>query len=82
VVVGGVTSFVIIVIGDAYVVGGIALAGAGIAEAGATGGAGVLVTLVALQEGADIAGLGVLMIGGGLLVANESVGNAFRCGLQ
>jgi hypothetical protein len=67
-----------IVIGGAYVVGEIALAGAGIAEAGATGGAGVLVTL---QEGADIAGLGVLMIGGGLLVANKTVGNAFRCGL-
>jgi hypothetical protein len=44
VVVGGVTSFVIIVIGGAYAVGGIALAAAGIAEAGATCGAGILVT--------------------------------------
>jgi hypothetical protein len=67
---------------DAEFVGGIAVAGAGIAEAGPTSGAGVLVTLLALQEGADIAGLGSLMIAGGLLVANESVGNAFRCGVQ
>jgi hypothetical protein len=45
--------------------GGIALAGAGIAEAGTTG-AGILVTLLAVHEGAEIAGVGSLIIASGL----------------
>ena len=78
--VGTVMGVGIVAFGSAMVASGIVLAGAGIAEAGATGGAGIFITLLAVHEGAEIATAGLWVIAGGALVLDDSVGRAVRCG--
>jgi hypothetical protein len=57
------------------------LGAAGIAEAAATDGVGILATLLALEEGSELVGLGGLIVVGGILIGDESVGRAIRCGV-
>ena len=78
-----------LVFGTALVVGGIATAAAGVAlaagglaEAGATGGAGIIVTLEALDLGAEVAQAGILTALSGVLLFNASVVPAIQCGVR
>jgi len=59
----------------------VVLGAAGIAEAAATDGVGILATLLALEEGSELVGLGGLIVVGGILIGDESVGRAIRCGV-
>ncbi len=78
--VGAVTSFGLFVLGGAFFIAGAGVAGAGIAEGGATGGAGLLVTLLAVHEGVELAAAGGTAIAAGALLASQTVGRAFQCG--
>jgi RHS repeat-associated protein len=80
--VGAGTSALAVGSGIVFVAAGFALAGAGIAEAGATGGVGLPITLLALHEGGEFAATGVVLIAAGAVVFNESVVRGFRCGVR
>jgi hypothetical protein len=65
-----------------YGAGGIGLAGAGIPEGAATDGAGVVITVLALHDGAELAATGSIAFGARFLVASQTVGQAIQCGVR